>query len=166
LRTAASSPPTEPVAPSSRVTQYVIQPGDTLSKIAQAKLGGKSKSIIDAILDLNRQRISDPNHIQSGSVLLLPSVTPSAQPSSVQRTALVEDAASRKPAQSKGPPAGSAHDTGARWYQVRKNDRYVSIARAELGDASRWEEIHRLNRDKFPNPDQIREGVRIKLPGK
>jgi nucleoid-associated protein YgaU len=166
LQTAASSASAEPAAPASRVTEYVIQPGDTLAKIAQTKLGGKSKSILDAILDLNRQRISDPNQIQSGSVLLLPRVAPSSQPSTVQRTALVDHTSSKKPAQSKSPPAAPAHDAGARWYQVRKNDRYMSIARAELGDASRWEEIHRLNKDKFPDPDQIREGVRIKLPGK
>jgi hypothetical protein len=33
-----------------------------------------------------------------------------------------------------------------------------------LGDAGRWRELHELNKDKFPNPQSIREGVRIKLP--
>ncbi|MEK7756839.1 MAG: LysM domain-containing protein, partial [Planctomycetota bacterium] len=51
-----------------------------------------------------------------------------------------------------------------RWYQVKKNDRYASIAREQLGDAGRWRELHELNKDKFPNPQSIREGVRIKLP--
>lgn len=53
---------------------------------------------------------------------------------------------------------------GFRSYQVKKNDRYVSIARDQLGDGSRWRELHELNKDKFPDPQQIREGVRIKLP--
>ena len=47
---------------------------------------------------------------------------------------------------------------------MQKNDRYVSIAREQLGDASRWREIHELNKDKFPDPQRIREGVRIRLP--
>ena len=51
-----------------------------------------------------------------------------------------------------------------RWYQIKKNDRYVSIARSQLGDASRWRELFELNKDKFPDPQRIREGVRIKLP--
>jgi len=33
-----------------------------------------------------------------------------------------------------------------------------------LGDAARWRELHELNKDKFPDPKMIREGVRIKLP--
>jgi nucleoid-associated protein YgaU len=51
-----------------------------------------------------------------------------------------------------------------RWYQIKKNDRYISIARRQLGDARRWREVYELNKDKFPDPQRIREGVRIKLP--
>ncbi len=47
---------------------------------------------------------------------------------------------------------------------MQKNDRYASIARSQLGDAGRWQEVYELNKDKFPNPQHIREGVRIKLP--
>ncbi|MCH8242662.1 MAG: hypothetical protein IH897_08635 [Planctomycetes bacterium] len=53
---------------------------------------------------------------------------------------------------------------GYRWYQIKKNDRYVSIARNELGNESRWQEIFELNKKKFPDPSRIRSGVRIKLP--
>jgi nucleoid-associated protein YgaU len=47
---------------------------------------------------------------------------------------------------------------------VRKNDRYASIARDVLGDGNRWDEIYAMNKDKFPDPHRIREGVRIKVP--
>ncbi len=53
---------------------------------------------------------------------------------------------------------------GSRWYQVKKGDRYTSIAREQLGDVSRWQAIFELNREKFPDPNRIREGVRIRLP--
>lgn len=59
---------------------------------------------------------------------------------------------------------GSSGPVEYRWYNVRKNDRLMGIAREQLGDAGRWEEIHALNKDKFPDPEKIREGVRIKLP--
>ena len=51
-----------------------------------------------------------------------------------------------------------------RWYQIKKNDRYVSIARDELGDEARWQEIFELNKKTFPDASRIRAGVRIKLP--
>ena len=47
---------------------------------------------------------------------------------------------------------------------MKKNDRYASIARDKLGDPGRWRELHELNKEKFPDPQMIREGVRIKLP--
>jgi hypothetical protein len=40
----------------------------------------------------------------------------------------------------------------------------MGIAREQLGDVRRWREIYELNKDKFPDPQFIREGVRIKLP--
>ena len=63
----------------------------------------------------------------------------------------------------KKPSAGPGEPT-FRWYQVRKSDRYVSIAREQLGDERRWKELFELNKDKFPEAGAIREGVRIKLP--
>lgn len=67
-------------------------------------------------------------------------------------------------ARAERPEGAAGKDKGFRWYQVRKNDRFASIARSELGDPSRWRELHDLNRDRFPDPDKIREGVRIKIP--
>jgi 2',3'-cyclic-nucleotide 2'-phosphodiesterase/3'-nucleotidase len=61
-------------------------------------------------------------------------------------------------------PSPSAPAKAARWYQIRPNDRYVTIAREQLGDGSRWREIYELNVDKFPDPGLIRAGVRIMLP--
>ena len=69
-----------------------------------------------------------------------------------------------EPARAERPEGAAGKDKGFRWYQVRKNDRFASIARSELGDPSRWRELHDLNRDRFPDPDKIREGVRIKIP--
>jgi len=138
--------------------EYLVRPGDTLSKIAEAKYGTRSRRIVDAIMDANRGRLSDPNQVQSGMTLMLPKLEPAPGPARVERTAHVEPTNSKNPAIDRKPLPSF------RWYQVRKNDRYAAIARLQLGDDTRWREIFELNKDKFPDANQIREGVRIKIP--
>ena len=46
-------------------------------------------------------------------------------------------------------------------YKVKSGDTLSSIAKAKLGDANRWPEIHRLNRDLVPNPNQIVPGLEL-----
>jgi nucleoid-associated protein YgaU len=43
-------------------------------------------------------------------------------------------------------------------YKVRKGDTLSGIAAKKLGDANRWPEIARLNRDIVPDPDEILPG--------
>jgi nucleoid-associated protein YgaU len=143
--------------------QYTVVSGDTLSSIVQRHYGSRSKRHIDAVLDANRSVLTNPDIVKVGMVLVLPAVTPDttdAGSSTQHAGASANQSAGQKRLrdQSADPP------DGFRWYQVRANDRYVTIARDELGDSSRWRELFELNKDKFPNPDKIRVGVRIKLP--
>ena len=46
-------------------------------------------------------------------------------------------------------------------YKVRRGDTLSGIAQSKLGDAHRWPEIHRLNRDVVPNPNQIAPGQEL-----
>lgn len=141
--------------------KYTVKSGDTLYGIAREHFGSGAKRLTDAILDANRDQISDPNQIRAGMVLLLPKMTTEGETTRVQRTAHT-DVAERTERGATRTPSTTTGDF--RWYQVRKNDRYVSIAREQMGDESRWREIFELNKDKFPDPNQIREGVRIKIP--
>lgn len=52
----------------------------------------------------------------------------------------------------------------SRTYTVKSGDSLSRIAQRELGDASRWPEIHELNADEIPNPDLIQPGQVIYLP--
>jgi len=145
---------------------YTVAPGDTLSKIALAHFGNKSRTSVNAIFDLNRSTLSSPDNLKTGLVLSLPVVegmvrlVKSEPPKANVSTSSKTEEAKNHPTKKSAEPPPATY----RWYQVKKNDRYASIAREQLGDAGRWRELHELNKDKFPNPQSIREGVRIKLP--
>src|SRR4051812_25084218 len=51
-----------------------------------------------------------------------------------------------------------------RTYTVKSGDSLSLIAQRELGDASRWPEIHELNEDEVPNPNMIHPGQVLYLP--
>jgi nucleoid-associated protein YgaU len=46
-------------------------------------------------------------------------------------------------------------------YKVKRGDTLSGIAKAKLGDAHRWPEIHKLNRDVVPNPNDIAPGQEL-----
>jgi nucleoid-associated protein YgaU len=160
-----SSTPPQPVSTAKSV-QYTVAPGDTLSKIALAHFGNKSRTSVNTIFDANRSTLASPDDLKAGLVLSLPVVegmvrlVKSEPPKASSPTSSKTEEAKNHPTKKSAEPRAATY----RWYQVKKNDRYSSIAREQLGDAGRWRELHELNKDKFPNPQSIREGVRIKLP--
>jgi len=177
--------PTDVVASSQQTVSaatksYTVTPGDTLSKIAAAHLGSRSKNAIQAIFQANRSVLSSEDAILPGMVLSIPEAdTGSNAPSASDRAKSHDKSAATRTAKEVSPkaPAKSTDQANPtpvkqtekespayRWYQVKKNDRFASIAREQLGDGSRWKELHALNKDIFPDPSRIREGVRIKLP--
>ena len=154
------SPPAESAAASAKLTRYTAVAGDTLSGIAARHYGSRSRRFVDAIFDANRTILPSPDELRIGVELILPVVPGGTAP----RT---DPAVGRNQPRSASPKPNakeSPHAKPFRWYQIKKNDRYISIAREQLGDAGRWREIYELNRASFPDPELIREGVRIKLP--
>ena len=123
-------------------------------------MGSRSKKSVDQLLTANRGVLDKPESLKAGMVLSIPlgetSLPARAALKAASGTAAEPVAASKKAGHGAG---------GYRWYQVKPNDRYASIARSELGDAGRWRELFELNKDRFPDPHQIREGVRIRVPG-
>ena len=61
-------------------------------------------------------------------------------------------------------PAPAA-DTG-NFYVVKENDTLWKIASSQLGSGVRWEEIKQLNTDVLKGSEQVRVGMRLKLPNK
>jgi nucleoid-associated protein YgaU len=175
-------------------TPYTVKVSDTLSSIASAHYGTRSKQAIETIFDANRSVLTDMDHVKLGTVLTIPKlpgmvaeknqlaakIEPDTKPAPAPDAEKIADAKAKNP-EKQSPkkeaadkvPVKKVADTLAesdknaknfKWYQVKKNDRFASIARDQLGDAGRWQEVYELNKDKFPDPQKIREGVRIKLP--
>lgn len=57
-----------------------------------------------------------------------------------------------------------AEQTQAKTYTVKSGDCLWNIAKKQLGDGSRWKEIHDLNRDKISNPNLIHPGLVLVMP--
>ncbi|MBN2005147.1 MAG: LysM peptidoglycan-binding domain-containing protein [Anaerolineae bacterium] len=53
---------------------------------------------------------------------------------------------------------------GPRTYTVQAGDNLSKIAKALLGDASRWRDIFEANKDTIRNPDVIRVGQELIIP--
>lgn len=53
---------------------------------------------------------------------------------------------------------------GGRTYTVVSGDNLSKIAKKLLGDASRWREIHELNKVAIKNPDLIHPGQVLNIP--
>lgn len=154
---------TDSAAPATLVMgHHKVVSGDTLSRIAATHYGSKSRRLLDALVDANRGVLSDPNVLRVGMELTLPIVAGYEQ-RNPETSAQTKEPRGNDAGSSR--PRGKTHESRpTRWYQIKKNDRYVSIARNELGDATRWPEIFDLNKKAFPDPGRIRPGVRIKLP--
>jgi nucleoid-associated protein YgaU len=138
--------------------KYTVAPGDTLSRIAANHYGRATTANVNAIVGANRSTIKNPDVLHTGAVIVIPTLK------GATGTPVESVTSKKKSAEPATSPSDARRAASFTWYQIRPNDRYISIAREQLGDASRWEEIHAMNRTKFPDPGKIRVGVRIKLP--
>lgn len=60
-----------PRQPSQRAA-YVVQRGDTLTKIARRTLRDDSRAAVMSLFDANRSKLSDPDHLPVGAELVIP----------------------------------------------------------------------------------------------
>ncbi len=63
-----------------------------------------------------------------------------------------------------GSVAGAALPAAAE-YHVRAGDSLTSIAQKMLGRGDRWPEIAELNKDRLPDRNSLRVGLRLRMPG-
>jgi len=151
--------------PSQSARTYKVKKGDTLSRIAAEQYGSRSPKVIDAIYQANKGTLSNPAAIRLDQEIVLPTIEGVGPPKGgVAEQPAAEPERSGQTPRPVDTPKTTPDDSDYRYYQIRKGDRLASIAKEQLGSASRWKEIAELNRDILPDPSRIRDGVRIRLP--
>jgi nucleoid-associated protein YgaU len=146
----APAPPARQPTSSVPATDYVAQPGDTLNKLAGRFLGGNTPANRRAIIDLNPQLQKQPDKIIVGQKYLIP----------------VRDLAVKAPTTrpSAVPIAPAAPARKSREYVVQAGDSLWKIAKNELGDAGKIDELKSLNADLLGDSETVKVGMKLKLP--
>ncbi len=121
-------------------TTYTVQPGDTLSSIAQSAYNDSSQNAYMVIYNANKQIIGgNPNLIRAGQVLYIPAITAGPE---VQV----------KPGKT---------------YTVQPGDTLSAIALRAYGNAAEhyWHKIYKANKDVIgADPNLIRPGQVLEIP--
>lgn len=128
-------PPSPPQA-ETRPATYVVQGGDTLTKIAQKLLGDPKKwpDLVAANPGL------DAKKLKKGAQLKVPGAPP--------------------------PKATAQKKTkdGATQHTVAAGDSLSSIAKLHYDDAMQWRRIYDANKSRIPDMHNLAAGVRLDLP--
>ena len=129
------APETSPLTANEKT--HTVAANETLAEISQKYYN--SSKYWKKIAEANKV---DPNALKVGQKLIIPALT--AEPAPVG-----------------APIVAAAPGEGS--YTVQKGDSYYVIAQKQLGSASRWKEIQKLN---GIGPEELHVGQVIKLPGK
>jgi nucleoid-associated protein YgaU len=145
----------DPLAWSSEVTTYVVQPGDTLGHIAFRTLGSSTRW--GELLAANRDRLTEPRRLPAYVTLRIPRRgTPAA------RLAAAPAPAARLASAS--PASAGVVTTILHTYTVRPGDSLSSIAASQLGSRFKWKVLWAANSRVVRNPAWIRPGQKLVVP--
>ena len=126
---------------------YIVQPGDTLWGIAQMKLGDGTRWHELHKTDGSPFTPEEALHLQIGTSVYLPENSPA----------------------NSGLSTGSSATTQVRQqqpYVVQKGDTLMGIAKSELGNSSRWHELHKADGSAFTAADarHLQVGTLVYFP--
>jgi|GEM_PF-2241424 len=122
---------------------YTVKPGDSLWDVAATLLGDGTKWV--GLYAANRDVLPNRHSIAIGTVLQIPEH--------------LRPASATTPAEDQ--PASEA--TPERTYTVHRGDNLHIIAKKELGDAGKWADLWKWNRDKLHNPNLLVAGMKLRL---
>ena len=149
---------TPTIAPRTPRETYVVQPGDTLSRIARKHYGSAKQSLIDMIFSANADTMANPNQLIVGHKIVLPVLANVPTPARIQNALPA--------ANGKRTDAASERHVATATYVVQPGDSLSRISAKHYGSAARKivNAIYEANRDVMAGPDRIVVGSRIKLP--
>jgi len=113
-----------------------VEEGDTLIGLARDFLGDEDRW--RDLLEYNSDQLTRPEQLRSGMKLKLPLPSIARQGS---RPAVPQT------------------------YTVQPGDTLSSIARRQMGDSERWDELYKANRNLLNNPNALRVGQELTIPG-
>ncbi len=136
-----------------------VKEGDTLSDIASEHMGSAGRW--QELLDANTDVLTDPRYLRPGMRLRIPG-SDESDVAELANEALRGSTGSAAPSPSErqppaAPPAG-------RTYTVRSGDSLYRIAERTMGSGNRYHELFEANKDKLASPDDIREGMVLRIP--
>ncbi len=141
---------------------YQVRPNDSYWEISRKLYG--TGAYFSALAEHNRDKIPRENELSVGDIISAPNVTEleKTYPDLCPKPSRRETVKRREAGAAGYRPVNYA---GGRQYVVQEGDTLFDIARYELGKASRWVEIHKLNRDVLGDDfDYLTPGLRLALP--
>ena len=138
-----------------RVRMVTVKEGQTLSELAYEHLGSANKWQL--IMDVNTDVLESPRQLRAGMKLRIPA-EPVVELIEEANEALVGSGETREaqPEREETPTANT--------YTVKEGDSLYRIAQNLLGDGERYDEIYKVNKDKLSSANDIRVGMKLKLP--
>ena len=142
---------------------YEVQPSDSYWTISEKLYG--SGAYFRALAEHNRSKVARADRLAPGLTISTPPVAQLEQsfPDLCPKPARRETVRNRAAATA---TMASYHGTG-RGYVVQEGDTLFTIARNELGKASRWAEIYELNRESLGKDfNYLTPGMQLAMPAK
>lgn len=134
-----------------RVRIVKVKEGQTLSEIAYEHLGAGNKW--RDIMAVNPE-LKKPEHLRAGMKLRIPAEDTSRQIDAAENAM-------------RGQPQPETTRTAeASTYTVQAGDSLYRIAQRKLGNGERYREIYEANRDKLRSADDVKVGMKLKLPAR
>ncbi len=158
---------------SARAKKYKVVAGDTLSSIAKKFYGpeqGNKIANVNRIFEANRKILQSADAVFVGQELTIPPLPATPAPGNASLTGSGLGSKSLfeavKSVGQRHSSASEAAKGAGRFYTVKEGDCLWTIAASQLGSGARYKEISKLNSAILASEDDIRVGMRLRLPQK
>jgi nucleoid-associated protein YgaU len=146
--------PAPPPRGSGSAIRHTVLKGETLTRIAQRYYGNGDSW--RTIARANPGKVTLDGQVQLGAVLKIPK-----RDDALRGSAFV-DAGSERVI-----PVGVINSgSPGRTIEVKAGDTLSELAARHLGSASKWEDLLEANSQKLSDPESLRVGMKLRLPGK